>query len=202
MSDIDVEGNRNRVAGRDYIELTVSPGKEAKEPISQVQRQMLRALVQEISAEFEVEARMLWREVVHAQVGVEHVGDIPRDKFLEAQHALVSWRDNRQKQANIKVMVARITSFTKEKGIYDQRDAFCLRQFGEKHLNAMGTEQLRHVLAFVEDYQEAAKTPPAAEPTSDAPQSRWIEYKALVMQHPWQFGWTCVFGTLIGKVFL
>ncbi|MCY1541152.1 hypothetical protein D9M68_768280 [compost metagenome] len=120
---------------------------------------------------------------------------------MEAQHALVSWRDNRQKQANIKVMVARITSFTKEKGIYDQRDAFCLRQFGEKHLNAMGSEQLRQVLVFVEDYQDLPKIASVAETTMGTPQSHWAAYKALLIQYPMPFAFTGSMAYLIGKLF-
>lgn len=201
MSDQQFHGRIDQVAAGDIRNYYEAPQAEQK-TISDTQRQILETLVQEISAESELDENTLWREVVHARVGVEDVGEIPREKFLEAQDALVCWRDNRRKQANIRMMVSRITSITKAKRIYDQRDAFCLRQFGEKHLNAMTTEQLRHVLVFVEDYQDAAKAASSATPSSDAPQSRWIEYKALVMQHPWQFGWTCVAGAFIGKVFL
>lgn len=152
MGDIDVEGSKNRVAGRDYIEVNL-PGKDVEEPITQQQRSMLRQLVEEISAESGTEARILWREVVHARVGVEHVGEIPRSRFLEAQDALVSWRDGHRMKANVRMLVDRICEITDVKEIESQRDTWCLRQFGEKHLNAMGTEHLRQVLAFVEDFQ-------------------------------------------------
>ena len=48
MGDIDVEGNKNRVAGRDFIELNL-PGKDVEEPITQQQRSMLWRLVEEIN---------------------------------------------------------------------------------------------------------------------------------------------------------
>ncbi|CAD5107216.1 hypothetical protein [Zestomonas carbonaria] len=199
MSDIEVDGNRNRVAGRDYIELTLPCAKE-EERLSQVQRQMLRSLVEEVASECEVEARTLWREVVHARVGVEHVGDIPRSKFLEAQDAVVCWRDNHRAQANIRLMVSRITNITKNKGIYSERDAWCLRQFGEKHLNAMGKDQLRLVLAFVEDFsvEPAAKV---VAPPVEQPLTYTQRMKKLVTNYPSHMLAVLLLGFVIGKIF-
>lgn len=203
MGDIDVDGNRNRVAGRDYIELNL-PGKDVEEPITSVQRAMLRQLVDEISAECEVEARILWREVVHARVGVEHVGEIPRSRFLEAQDALVSWRDCHRKKANVRLMVAKITNLTKEKGIYNERDAWCLRQFGEKHLVAMGTEQLRLVLAFVEDFHvpqlQQQPAPAAVEPVAPARLGFISDLKGFVTTYPMHCGGIVLVLLILGKI--
>ena len=204
MGDIDVEGSKNRVAGRDYIELTLS-GKEVEEPITQQQRTMLRQLVEEISAESGTEARILWREVVHARVGVEHVGEIPRSRFLEAQDALVSWRDGHRMKANVRMLVSRILSVTEAKDIESQRDTWCLRQFGEKHLNSMGTEHLRQVLAFVEDFQVSQ---PEEQSASVAPETitprkqRFVaDLQGLVTTYPLHSGAIGAALVILGKIF-
>lgn len=203
MGDIDVEGNKNRVAGRDYIELNL-PGKDPEEPITQQQRSMLRQLVEDISAESGTEARILWREVVHARVGVEHVGEIPRSRFLEAQDALISWRDGHRMKSNVRMLVSRILSATQAKDIENQRDTFCLRQFGEKHLNAMGTDQLRQVLAFVEDYQEPAAVQPGPAVDKAAAMSGRssfvLDLKALVVRYPAHAAGVTALVMLIGKI--
>ena len=91
-------------------------------------------------------------------------------------------------------MVSRITSLTKEKKIYDERDAFCLRTFGERHLNHMTIEQLRQVLAFVEDFQ-------AVEPATNTGLDLTPEaILAVVSRYPVHFGATLVIGALIGAV--
>ena len=204
MGDIDVEGNKNRVAGRDFIELNL-PGKDVEEPITQQQRSMLWRLVEEISAESGTEARILWREVVHARVGVEHVGEIPRSRFLEAQDALVSWRDGHRMKANVRMLVSRILSITEAKDIENQRDAWCLRQFGEKHLNAMGTEHLRQVLAFVEDFQvsqpEEQPAPVVAETLAPRKQGFIAGLQELVIAYPVQSGALGAALVILGKIF-
>ncbi|MDZ7888942.1 MAG: hypothetical protein U5M72_06750 [Pseudomonas sp.] len=115
MSEIGVEGDQNRVAGRDYVEINLAAKSEPVEVLSKVQRQMLHSLVEEIAKECAVDARSLWREVVHARVGVEHVGDIPRTKFLEAQDSLVCWRDNFRQLANTQLLIDKLTTLTREK---------------------------------------------------------------------------------------
>lgn len=203
MGDIDVEGSKNRVAGRDYIELNL-PGKDVEEPITPQQRSMLRQLVEDISAESGTDARILWREVVHARVGVEHVGEIPRSRFLEAQDALVSWMDGHRMKANVRTLVSRILSATEAKDIESQRDTFCLRQFGEKHLNAMGTDQLRQVLAFVEDYQVLAPEQSAPDITKGSAAtgqtSFVLDLKALVVRYPAHCAGVAALVMIIGKI--
>ncbi|WDC64140.1 hypothetical protein [Pseudomonas aeruginosa] len=86
MSDIDVDGDRNRVAGRDFIEVHLAP---EHEPLSQEQRKRLNLLVNNISSEYKVDPWTLWREVVHTRIGVSKVRQIPKSKFSEAERALL-----------------------------------------------------------------------------------------------------------------
>lgn len=193
MSQQQFHGRIDQVAAGDIKNFIEAPQAELKF-ISSAQRQILNALVAEISEECEADARMLWSKVVHARVGVEKIGEIPRERFMDAEDALVSWRDNHRRQSNIRLMVSRITSVTKDKRIYSERDTWCLRQFGEKQLNAMGTEQLRQVLAFVEDY---AVAPQATAPTG------WVaQMTALWSQQPLHLLATFTLGAIVGRLIL
>lgn len=188
-----VKGAGNNVNFGTQLNIGTALAQEQKY-ISSAQRQALNALVQEISAECAVEARMLWRDVVHTSVGVESIGEIRREAFPDAREALVAWREEHNRQANCRQLVARITSVTKAKGLYDQRDSWCLRQFGEKHLTAMNGEQLRQVYAFVEDYQRPA--------SNVQPQSGSLASVLKgVLDYPWQFAATFAFGLALGAIF-
>lgn len=190
---VGVEGSENRVAGRDYLEINV--GAEAdKEPLSSAQRQKLNALVANVSETLELDPRQVWREVVHAKLGVESINEIPRTAFEQAYEAVIHFRDTEREYVNVRLMVSRITSVTKEKTIYEERDSFCLRTFGERHLKHMNKDQLRQVLAFVEDYQVPE---PSKHAHGDLTASSFI---ALVKLHPVQFAATLALGALLGII--
>ena len=198
-------GRVDQVAAGDIKNFIEVPKPEKPPLLSSAQRHSLNLLVEEIAKECEKEPRFIWREVVHAKVGVDSVGEILRDSFDDAQDALVSYRDNHRRQANHRLMVARITNFTKEKGIYSERDAWCLRQFGEKHLNAMETEHLRQVLAFVEDFQvpqpEEQPTPVAPEANTTRKQSFVADLQELVIAYPVHSGVVGAALVILGKIF-
>ncbi|EPJ7990535.1 hypothetical protein [Pseudomonas aeruginosa] len=189
----------HQVAAGDIKNFIEAPKPEPRVLLSTSQRQALNALVEEVSKECERDPRALWREVVHAKVGVDSVGDILRDDFNDAQEALIAYRDNHRRQLNMRLMVGRITSLTKEKNIYNERDGWCLRQFGEKHLNAMTTEQLRLVLGFVEDYQPSRVAASAG--TASFQTAAFLPtLRQLVSSYPLQCGSIALALILIGKV--
>jgi len=187
-------GAVDQVAAGDIKNFVEAP-KIEKEYLSTAQRKALNALVAEISAECKVEAQILWRNVVHARVGVDRIGEIQKEKFLDAQDSLVCYRAEHHKQANIKLLVSHIDRETKAKDIHAERDAHCLRQFGEKQPNAMSIEQLRQVLVFVEDYVK----PPSVD-ASKKQKKPPVDLRFLLLSYPWQFGGTLLFGVIIGRL--
>ncbi|WP_339844339.1 hypothetical protein [uncultured Halopseudomonas sp.] len=192
---VGVEGNENRVAGRDYLEINVGPEAD-KEPLSSAQRQKLNALVASVSETLEIDPRQVWREVVHAKLGVESIHEIPRTAFDQAYDAVIHFRDTEREFVNVRLMVSRITSLTKEKKIYEERDSFCLRTFGERHLNHMNKDQLRKVLAYVEDYE--VKVVP-----QDPIDGFSLSGIALVvLAHPVHFAATLILGIIVGQIIL
>ncbi len=154
MSDIEVDGDRNRVAGRDYIEVHVSPDQE---PLSPEQRRRLNRLVTEISNDYGVDPRLLWKDVVHTKTGVSKIDDIPREKFALAEQALLTHAEQLHAQAHAKRLVAEILDVANQRGVYQEMSRFCSREFGATVLNKLNPEQLKVVLRFVEERSEQPK---------------------------------------------
>lgn len=190
---VGVEGSENRVAGRDYLEINVGPEAD-KEPLSSAQRQKLNALVANVSETLELDPRQVWREAVHAKLGVESISEIPRSAFEQAYDAVIHFRDTERENVNVRLMISRITSVTKGKKIYEERDSFCLRTFGERHLKHMNKDQLRKVLAYVEDYE--AKDAPEVSPADFSLSGIAL----VVLTNPVHFAATLVLGAIIGQV--
>lgn len=204
MSSQQFHERVDQVAAGDIKNFIEAPRPEQPAPLSSAQLQVLEALVEEISKECGKESQVIWREVVFARVGVDSDSEILRDSFHDAHDSLVCYRDNHRRQANVRLMVSRITSLTKEKGIYNQRDAWCLRQFGEKHLNAMGTEQLRLVLAFVEDFlvEPVQEQPTDTLAATDTPgKSGFLPgLKDFVITYPMHCGAIALALMILGKI--
>jgi hypothetical protein len=206
MSNQQFNNRVDQVAAGD-IKNFIEVGKPEKPALlSPPQRSVLNALVDEISKECEQDPRSIWREVVHARVGVTSINEILRDSFPEAEDALIKYRDNHRRQANIRLMVARITNLTKAKEIYNERDAWCLRQFGEKHLNAMELDQLRQVLGFVDDFKRESVVQPQAEAVIANTEKETTvsgfraELMSLARTYPWQCAAVAFAMVILGKI--
>lgn len=192
MSDIDVDGDLNRVAGRDYIEVHVGPDQG---PLSPEQRRRLNRLVTEISTDYAVDPRLLWKEVVHTQTGVSRIDDIPREKFSLAEQALLEHAEHLHAQAHAKRLVAEVLDVANQRGVYQEMTRFCSREYGVTVLNKLNPEQLKTVLRFVETDNPV----PASPKTEKLPfMKRMISLSA---EHPAHLATVLAVGIVIGKIF-
>lgn len=193
---MDVRGDQNRSAAADYVEVRQIAGgnihnylmPHPREYLSSAQRTALNSLVMDVATECGIEARQLWREVVHARVGVESVKQIRRDQFALAEQALVVFRDDHRCRQGMFDLISRITSLTTERGLGSERDRFLLRQFGERRLDALSLDQLRQALVFVEDFG----LPPR--------ESFVISMQSAVTKYPAAFFLSFFLGVLIGRI--
>ncbi len=192
MSDIEVDGDRNRVAGRDYIEVHVSPDQG---PLSPEQRRRLNRLVTEISTDYGVDPRLLWKDVVHTQTGVSKIDDIPREKFSLAEQALLDHAAQLHAQAHAKRLVGEALEAANQRGVYQEMTRFCSREFGSTVLTKLNPDQLKAVLRFIES---DAFAKPAARPDKQ-PFLRHILF--LTTEYPAHLAAVLVVGILIGKIF-
>lgn len=192
MSDIEVDGDRNRVAGRDYIEVHVSPDQG---PLSPEQRRRLNRLVTEISTDYGVDPRLLWKDVVHTQTGVSKIDDIPREKFSLAEQALLDHAAQLHAQAHAKRLVGEALEAANQRGVYQEMTRFCSREFGSTVLTKLNPDQLKAVLRFIES---DAFAKPAVRPDKQ-PFLRHILF--LTTEYPAHLAAVLVVGILIGKIF-
>ncbi|HGE2233434.1 TPA: hypothetical protein ACGJXX_004006 [Pseudomonas aeruginosa] len=208
MSDIDVDGDRNRVAGRDFIEVHLAP---EHEPLSQEQRKRLNLLVNNISSEYKVDPWTLWREVVHTRIGVSKVRQIPKSKFSEAERALLEHAEHLHSLSHAKRLVAEVLQIANERGLYQDLTRYCSREFDLTVLNKLNPEQLKQALRFVEDAaglssQQNNQLPADRSLEGQAHErhgSGWkafvIEARAMVVAYPIQCGLLAALLVVLGK---
>lgn len=153
---VDVQGERNRVAGRDLIEVNLAP--ESKDDLLvKAQRDALRGLVSSIADECNQSARHLWVTVVHVAVGVTTVGEIRSSQYQDAVDALERFRENFYEQQRRENLRARLNELSRGKQASDELSRFCLSVLGDAHLYGMPSEKLREAVAHMEQYQQQQK---------------------------------------------
>lgn len=197
MSDIEVDGDRNRVAGRDYIEVHVSPDQD---PLSPEQRRRLNRLVTEISTDYGVDPRLLWKDVVHTQTGVSKIDDIPREKFSLAEQALLDHAAQLHAQAHAKRLMAEVLEIANQRGLYQELTRFCSREFGSAILNKLSPDQLKTALRFVEERSQP-KEPTQRAAAAPVATGWWAQMVELWVQKPSQAAVLVVVSAVAGKIF-
>lgn len=187
MSDIGVEGEQNRVAGRDYLEINL--GSQDREPLAQAQRARLNEEVARLAEELGMDPRMLWRSV-HESAGVKTVGEVRKDQYQDAMSALQAVSERHKELVRSRTLTIELEQATTEKRMAKQLGRFCLREFGEQNLGALTIMQLTQALRYVDECQ----APPQAALS-------WHSIRAVVMSNPLHFTAVFVLGVSIGKVF-
>lgn len=199
MSDIEVDGDRNRVAGRDYIEVHVSPDQG---PLSPEQRRRLNRLVTEISTDYGVDPRLLWKDVVHTQTGVSKIDDIPREKFSLAEQALLDHAAQLHAQAHAKRLTAEVLEIANQRGLYQELTRFCSREFGSTILNKLSPDQLKAALRFVEERSQPKEPAQHAAAAAPVVTNWWAQMVELWQQKPSQAAVLVVVSAIVGRLFL
>lgn len=193
MSDIGVEGDQNRVAGRDYLEINL--GGQDREPLAQAQRVRLNEEVARLAEELGMDPRMLWRSV-HESTGVKAIGEIKKDQFQAALSSLQAVRDRNLEIARAQTLITHVHAVIADKGLAVDVERFCLREFGESSLQRLTIMQLTQVLKFADSAQ-------LWEPQLDSPRTTtgWPAIRAVLLNYPWHFGAVFMIGLLVGRLF-
>ncbi len=188
MSDIGVEGEQNRVAGRDYLEINL--GAQEREPLAQAQRTRLNEEVSRLAEELGMDPRMLWRSV-HESAGVKTVGEVKKDQFQDVMGALQAVRERHQEQARARTLITELEQASLERGLAKQLGRYCLREFGESSLAGLSILQLTQALRYVDEYQAPVHI--------KAPLS-WAGFRQLLTHHTWHFAAVFLLGALFGRL--
>lgn len=212
MSNIDVDGDKNRVAGRDFQETTIHNSNiigtqlnigsiPDREPLTTEQRRRLNLLVTNISKEYKADAWTLWKEVVHTRIGVKNIDEILRSQFAEAEQLLLEHAEYLHAQAHAKRLVAEVLEIANQRGLYQELTRYCSREFGSTVLNKLNPEQLKGALRFVE---ERAQRNGQAKATAAVPVvSSWgAQMVELWIQRPSHMAVLVVLSAVLGRVFI
>lgn len=186
MSDIGIDGDANRAAGRDYFEINLAS--QEREPLAQAQRARLSEEVARLAEELGMDPRMLWRSV-HESTGVKTVGEVKKDQFQDAMGALQSVRERHQEHSRVRTLIAELDQATAERGLAKQLARYCLREFGEQTLAGLNISQLTQALKYVDEYQAASVSLSVA------------GFKQITVAHPWHVSVVLVVGIVIGRIF-
>ncbi|PCB49838.1 hypothetical protein CJT88_06835 [Pseudomonas aeruginosa] len=189
MSGIELDGDRNRVAGRDYVEINLATPE--REPLAQAQRARLNEEVARLAEELNLDPRMLWRSV-HESAGVKTIGEVKKDQFQDAMAALQAVRERHLEKARAELLIKELEQAALERSMAKQLARYCLREFGEQSLAGLSIKQLTQALRYVDEYQPPA---PLVAPLSVA------GFRMLAVRHPWHFTAVFAVGALLGKVF-
>lgn len=189
MSGIELDGDQNRVAGRDYLEINL--GTPEREPLAQAQRTRLNEEVAKLAEELALDPRMLWRSV-HESTGVKTIGEVKKDQYQDAMAALQAVRERHLEKIRAELLIKELEQAAQERAMAKQLARYCLREFGEQSLAGLSIKQLTQALRYVDEYQPPA---PLVAPLSIA------GFRMLVVSHPLHFTVVFAVGALLGKVF-
>jgi len=213
VDSIDVEGAENRVAGRDIRETTVHQniiGAQLnigslpdREPLTLEQRKRLNLLVADIARDYKVDARTLWKEVVHTRIGVRNIDEILRDQFPRAEQLLLERREQLHAQAHAKRLVAEVLEIANRRDQYQELMRFCSREFGITVLNRLNPEQLKQALRFIEERGIPPVEPEKAANAVRKPELNWMKQMLMLWSEYPRHMWVVVaISAIAGRIFL
>lgn len=204
MSDVGVEGNSNRVSGRDFQETSISHSNviigslPERELLTELQRKRLNQLVSDISREYSVGGGLIWKKVVHAQIGVRSIDEILRSQFAVVEGLLEEYAEELHAQAHVRRLVPEVQQAANQRGVYQELLRFCSREFGIEVLNKLNPEQLKASLHFVESCPQRIEQFKAAEPLGAA---GWLSQMwSLWSQYPGHMGVVVVIAAIAGRI--
>lgn len=193
---VDVDGNLNRVAGRDFVEINIA-GTEA-EPLTDRQRKRLNQLVNQISQEARIDPRELWRSM-HDSIGTTTISEVRRDQYQQAIAVLESIQARAEDEAEAQALIERIVEAAGAKGLRADMAGYCLTEFGTEQFNRMTQLQLAQVLKWV--HAEPSKNVMLESPKkAPALPESMVGLKALVIEQPWHCAVVFLVGVLFGAV--
>lgn len=183
---IGVEGDRNRVAGRDYQEvhkdqnlnMTISGnagsninfGTQINMAEKPEARDLVPAQSQELydlglkCVELGGDSKEIWRRVF-AELGVKQIADITTDQFLEARKVLQANLDQLQEDADKRRLIGKILRTMDEKAAKTELNNFCELTFGRTHLNNLKRTELQRTLEFIQGFEIRPQATPEPQPS-------------------------------------
>lgn len=153
--NMEVAGQDNRVAARDYIELNLKD-EDAMKPLNQVQRDHLNSIVRSISTQYEIETWEIWKYTVHRVLGIGSIDEINQAKYPVAVAELEQYREILKSRRDQNAILDRVHRVVKEKALQTELDRHLLIEYGKLEINDLDPQQLLETLRYVESFNTAA----------------------------------------------
>lgn len=181
-SDIEVDGEQNRVAGRDYYEFNFDsqPREEqsSQKPAIRIKansgninfgtqlnigtqretRDLVPAQRQALydlglkCVELGADSKEIWRRVF-AELGVKQIDDIAADQFQQARSVLQARLDQLMDEDDKRRLIGKILRAATEKDAKAELNNYCDLTFGRTHLNNLKRTDLQRALEFIQGFR-------------------------------------------------
>lgn len=192
-NSVEVGGDQNRVAGRDYVEINM--GREQRKiPLVPAQSQELYGLGIRCT-ELGADSKDTWRRVF-AELGVKQIDDITADQFLQARNVLQARLNSLVDEDDKRRLVGKILRTATEKDAKAELNNFCDLTFGRTHLNNLQRAELQRALEFVQGFQIRPLAEVPTEPAKPSP----MPLREFLSIHRVNAVGLFVFGIVVGKL--
>lgn len=194
-NDVEVSGEQNRVAGRDFIEINVGAKSDERAllPAQRKELHQLRAKCEELGDD----PRDVWREV-HTQLSVTSLDEVTATQFVQARCVIQARLERLQEEADRKRLISKILRAADEKDGRHALNNFCELAFGRTQLNLLNRAELPKALEFILQFEAKPATPPqnaVALPERLALREFLITYKANAF-------WLFIFGMVVDRFWI
>lgn len=221
-NDIEVNGEKNRVAGRDLYEFNFDSRADTKQPITAPEikikansgninfgtqfnigervdeRALLPAQRKELHQlrakceELGDDPRDVWREV-HTQLSVTGLDEVTATQFVQARGVIQARLERLQEEADRKRLISKILRAADEKDARHALSNFCELAFGRTQLSLLKRAELPKALEFILQF-EAKPAVPSAVPLATSK----MELREFLIIYRWNAAGLFIFGLLVG----
>ncbi|EGV2900926.1 hypothetical protein LDT72_003652 [Salmonella enterica] len=225
-SNTSSNGNKNKIAGRDYHENSVqvdnidssqtininAPTKVAEDrPLVKSQRNSIRQLIKTIAESEKTDPALIWIRL-HAEFGVNHVNELTSSQYKSALHFLNSILDNSKEKKAKKTIISKILRRTESRDLRQRLNEYCVVYYKTTLLDELSYNQLVEVIEWVNNtlpvssynYTKdksdnlAGKTKYNPEANKRKPFVRWLTSHTLLLVLIFIIGF--VMGEVVSKI--
>ncbi|EKN3362626.1 hypothetical protein QMX33_001950 [Yersinia ruckeri] len=178
---MESNGEKNRVAGRDFheknitadnfigrdfVNITIPTTEKDNRLLVPAQRKQLNQLVKEIIEASHEEGFSVWQRV-HAEIGVSSIEEMTVGHYQAAHSYLLALRDRYCEKAASKSLIHLLLKNTQSESERQQLIRYCHIQFGLGRLTELTRSQLQQALSWLDEKQYLEPTSSTASISDD-----------------------------------
>jgi len=165
---LELDGNRNRAAGRDFnenniraenvigrdlVNITIPAIEKDTRPLVPAQRKLLHQLVLDIAEASGEEGYAIWQRV-HAEIGVKNVEEMAVNHYQPAYSYLQAQLDLCREKSHKKELVASLLKISANNDNYQALLLYCRKNFGSSRLIELQLTDLQRALLWLDEQRQ------------------------------------------------